>query len=139
MSNGLKVVSLETYSPKSRVGLFIDAASRHETPETLGITHMLRNAAFLVSMLSVSWGVVFVNNEEVLFINCMLYCILFKAKSRKRCILLISNLQQLTGKILLTTKIFLGPNCCICCGLIFVLVVIIILQPVYLFETNSNF
>lgn len=47
LENGLKVVSLETYSPKSRVGLFIDAASRHETPETLGITHMLRNAAFL--------------------------------------------------------------------------------------------
>ncbi|KAK2557089.1 Cytochrome b-c1 complex subunit 2 [Acropora cervicornis] len=47
LANGLKVVSLETYSPKSRVGLFIDAASRHETPETLGITHMLRNAAFL--------------------------------------------------------------------------------------------
>lgn len=47
LQNGLKVVSLETYSPKSRIGLFINAASRHETPSTLGITHMLRNAAFL--------------------------------------------------------------------------------------------
>ena len=77
MANGLKVVSLETYSPKSRVGLFIDAASRHETPETLGITHMLRNAAFLVSMLSVSWGVVFVSNEEImykLYVCSIIFC-----------------------------------------------------------------
>ena len=48
LENGLKVVSLETYSPKSRVGLFINAASRHESSSTLGITHLLRNAAFLV-------------------------------------------------------------------------------------------
>jgi len=48
LENGLRVVSLETHSPKSRVGLFINAASRHETPSTMGITHMLRNAAFLV-------------------------------------------------------------------------------------------
>jgi len=48
LENGLKVASLETYSPKSRVGLFIDAASRHETPSTLGISHFLRNAAFMV-------------------------------------------------------------------------------------------
>lgn len=77
MANGLKVVSLETYSPKSRVGLFIDAASRHETPETLGITHMLRNTAFLVSMFSVSWGVVFVNNGEMmykLYICSLIFC-----------------------------------------------------------------
>lgn len=47
LENGLKVVSLETYSPKSRVGLFINAASRHESSSTLGITHLLRNAAFL--------------------------------------------------------------------------------------------
>ena len=48
LENGLKVASLETHSPKSHLGLFIDAASRHETPSTLGITHALRNAAFLV-------------------------------------------------------------------------------------------
>lgn len=47
LENGLKVASLETHSPKSRVGLFIDAASRHETPSTLGISHVLRNAAFM--------------------------------------------------------------------------------------------
>ncbi|KAL9956545.1 hypothetical protein ACROYT_G038033 [Oculina patagonica] len=47
LENGLKVASLETHSPKSKVGLFIDAASRHETPSTLGISHILRNTAFL--------------------------------------------------------------------------------------------
>ena len=48
LENGLKVASLETHSPKSRVGLFINAASRHETPSQLGISHILRNAAFMV-------------------------------------------------------------------------------------------
>ncbi|XP_066027045.1 cytochrome b-c1 complex subunit 2, mitochondrial [Pocillopora verrucosa] len=47
LENGLRVASLETHSPKSRIGLFINAASRHETPSTLGITHALRSAAFL--------------------------------------------------------------------------------------------
>lgn len=52
LENGLKVASLETHSPKSRVGLFIDAASRHETPSTLGISHVLRNTAFMVCVKS---------------------------------------------------------------------------------------
>ncbi|XP_032236977.1 cytochrome b-c1 complex subunit 2, mitochondrial isoform X2 [Nematostella vectensis] len=47
LDNGLKVASLETYSPISRVGLFFDAGSRYETDSNLGITHMLRNAAYL--------------------------------------------------------------------------------------------
>ena len=49
LDNGLKVASLETFSPKCRLGLFINAGSRHETPDRLGISHVLRNTAFLVS------------------------------------------------------------------------------------------
>ena len=54
LNNGLRVASLETYSPTARVGLFFDAGSRYETHSNLGITHFLRNAAFAVSISAVT-------------------------------------------------------------------------------------
>lgn len=46
LDNGVKVASVETYSPVSRVGVFLDAGSRYETQDNLGVTHFLRSAAF---------------------------------------------------------------------------------------------
>ncbi|KAK3717304.1 hypothetical protein QZH41_002309 [Actinostola sp. cb2023] len=46
LDNGMKVVSLETHAPSSRVGLFIDAGSRYESQENRGVTHFVRSAAF---------------------------------------------------------------------------------------------
>jgi len=46
LDNGVKVASVETYSPVSRVGVFLDAGSRCETQDNLGVTHFLRSAAF---------------------------------------------------------------------------------------------
>jgi len=46
LNNGMKVASVETQAPTSRVGLFFDAGSRYESQENLGVSHFLRSAAF---------------------------------------------------------------------------------------------
>lgn len=50
LSNGLKVASVDSSSPTSRVGLFFSAGSRYETLHNSGISHVLRAGAFLVSL-----------------------------------------------------------------------------------------
>uniref|UniRef100_A0AAY4D498 Ubiquinol-cytochrome c reductase core protein 2b n=1 Tax=Denticeps clupeoides TaxID=299321 RepID=A0AAY4D498_9TELE len=49
LASGLVVASLENYSPMSKVGLFVKAGSRYETPDNLGVTHLLRLAASLTT------------------------------------------------------------------------------------------
>jgi processing peptidase subunit alpha len=46
LSNGLKVVSTESTSPISSVGVFIDAGSRYETDDNSGISHFMELMAF---------------------------------------------------------------------------------------------
>lgn len=46
---GYTVASLENYSTLSNVSVFMRAGSRYETYDTLGLTHLLRRCAFLVS------------------------------------------------------------------------------------------
>ena len=48
MASGITVASIETYSPVSRLGLIVEAGSRFETEKNRGVTHFLRNSAFLV-------------------------------------------------------------------------------------------
>lgn len=58
---GLVVASLENNSPLSRVGVFVKAGSRYETVENQGVSHVLRLAANLVILSSLSgllWGTV---------------------------------------------------------------------------------
>uniref|UniRef100_A0AAY4BLD5 Uncharacterized protein n=1 Tax=Denticeps clupeoides TaxID=299321 RepID=A0AAY4BLD5_9TELE len=49
LPSGLVIASQENYSPASRIGVFIKAGSRYETPESLGVTHLLRLAANLTT------------------------------------------------------------------------------------------
>lgn len=46
--NGLVIASLENYSPASKIGVFVKAGCRYETPDNLGVTHLLRLASNLV-------------------------------------------------------------------------------------------
>lgn len=48
LPSGLVIASLENYSPASKIGVCIKAGCRYETPENLGVTHLLRLAASLV-------------------------------------------------------------------------------------------
>jgi len=43
------VASLENYSHHSNVSVFVKAGSRYETYNQRGLTHLLRNCAFLAS------------------------------------------------------------------------------------------
>jgi len=46
IENGIRVASVENYSPITQVGVVVKAGSRYENPkENLGIAHCLRNAA----------------------------------------------------------------------------------------------
>ncbi|XP_052408075.1 cytochrome b-c1 complex subunit 2, mitochondrial-like [Carassius gibelio] len=49
LPSGLLVASLENYSPVSKIGVFVKAGSRYETPENLGVTHILRLASNLTT------------------------------------------------------------------------------------------
>lgn len=48
LPSGLVITSLENYSPASKIGVFIKAGCRYETPENQGVTHLLRLASNLV-------------------------------------------------------------------------------------------
>uniref|UniRef100_A0A669EBL9 Ubiquinol-cytochrome c reductase core protein 2b n=1 Tax=Oreochromis niloticus TaxID=8128 RepID=A0A669EBL9_ORENI len=50
LPSGLVIASLENYSPASKIGVFIKAGCRYETPENQGVTHLLRLASGLVLM-----------------------------------------------------------------------------------------
>uniref|UniRef100_A0A8D0GJI7 Ubiquinol-cytochrome c reductase core protein 2 n=1 Tax=Sphenodon punctatus TaxID=8508 RepID=A0A8D0GJI7_SPHPU len=49
LTNGLVIVSLENYSPASRIGVFIKAGSRYETSSNFGTSHLLRLASNLTT------------------------------------------------------------------------------------------
>lgn len=51
LPSGLVITSLENYSPASKIGVFIKAGCRYETPENQGVTHLLRLASGLVCNL----------------------------------------------------------------------------------------
>lgn len=51
LPSGLVIASLENYSPASKIGVFIKAGCRYETPENQGVTHLLRLASGLVCNL----------------------------------------------------------------------------------------
>ena len=46
LSNGLKVASESSHSETATVGVWIDAGSRYESPETNGVAHFLEHMAF---------------------------------------------------------------------------------------------
>ncbi|KAG9330112.1 hypothetical protein JZ751_027269 [Albula glossodonta] len=49
LPNGLFIASLENYAPSAKIGVFVKAGSRHETPGNEGVTHLLRLAANLTT------------------------------------------------------------------------------------------
>ncbi|XP_048088368.1 cytochrome b-c1 complex subunit 2, mitochondrial isoform X1 [Alosa alosa] len=49
LPSGLVIASLENYSPASKIGVLIKAGSRYETPDNLGVTHLLRLSANLTT------------------------------------------------------------------------------------------
>lgn len=49
LANKIQVVSVESQSPIVRVSVQIKAGSRYETPENLGVTHVLRSACGLAT------------------------------------------------------------------------------------------
>lgn len=51
LPSGLVIASLENYSPSSKIGVLIKAGSRYETPDNLGVTHLLRLSANLVKFV----------------------------------------------------------------------------------------
>lgn len=48
LSNGVTVASLETHSFSTTLSLYVRAGSRYETYSQQGLSHLLKNAAFLV-------------------------------------------------------------------------------------------
>uniref|UniRef100_A0A8C7TJW6 Ubiquinol-cytochrome c reductase core protein 2b n=1 Tax=Oncorhynchus mykiss TaxID=8022 RepID=A0A8C7TJW6_ONCMY len=46
---GLVIASLDNYSPASRIGVFVKAGCRYESPDNQGVTHLLRLAANLTT------------------------------------------------------------------------------------------
>ncbi|PIK44596.1 putative cytochrome b-c1 complex subunit 2, mitochondrial [Apostichopus japonicus] len=57
LANGLTVASLDNYSPVSKVSVVVNAGSRYETSENLGITHCLRTFANLTSKGASSFSI----------------------------------------------------------------------------------
>lgn len=53
LPSGLVIASLENYSPASKIGVFVKAGCRYETPENVGVTHLLRLASNLVRSLNI--------------------------------------------------------------------------------------
>nr|XP_046210569.1 cytochrome b-c1 complex subunit 2, mitochondrial-like isoform X2 [Oncorhynchus gorbuscha] len=51
LPSGLVIASLDNYSPGSRIGVFVKAGCRYESPENQGVTHLLRLAANLVLLV----------------------------------------------------------------------------------------
>uniref|UniRef100_A0A8C4GX77 Ubiquinol-cytochrome c reductase core protein 2b n=1 Tax=Dicentrarchus labrax TaxID=13489 RepID=A0A8C4GX77_DICLA len=49
LPSGLVIASMENYSPASKIGVFIKAGCRYETPENQGVTHLLRLASNLTT------------------------------------------------------------------------------------------
>uniref|UniRef100_A0A673W6S5 Ubiquinol-cytochrome c reductase core protein 2b n=1 Tax=Salmo trutta TaxID=8032 RepID=A0A673W6S5_SALTR len=49
LPSGLVIASLDNYSPASRIGVFVKAGCRYESPENQGVTHLLRLAANLTT------------------------------------------------------------------------------------------
>ncbi|XP_061822171.1 cytochrome b-c1 complex subunit 2, mitochondrial isoform X1 [Nerophis lumbriciformis] len=49
LPSGLVIASLENYSPASKIGVFVKAGCRYETPENQGVTHVLRLASNLTT------------------------------------------------------------------------------------------
>uniref|UniRef100_A0A672G0K5 Cytochrome b-c1 complex subunit 2, mitochondrial n=1 Tax=Salarias fasciatus TaxID=181472 RepID=A0A672G0K5_SALFA len=49
LPSGLVIASLENYSPASKIGVFVKAGCRYETPENQGVTHLLRLASSLTT------------------------------------------------------------------------------------------
>ncbi|XP_061519841.1 cytochrome b-c1 complex subunit 2, mitochondrial [Phycodurus eques] len=49
LPSGLVIASLENYSPVSKIGVFVKAGCRYETPDNQGVTHVLRLAANLTT------------------------------------------------------------------------------------------
>ncbi|CAK6964056.1 cytochrome b-c1 complex subunit 2%2C mitochondrial isoform X1 [Scomber scombrus] len=49
LPSGLVIASLENYSPTSKIGVFVKAGCRYETPDNLGVTHLLRLASSLTT------------------------------------------------------------------------------------------
>uniref|UniRef100_A0A8C7RJE7 Ubiquinol-cytochrome c reductase core protein 2b n=1 Tax=Oncorhynchus mykiss TaxID=8022 RepID=A0A8C7RJE7_ONCMY len=49
LPSGLMIASLDNYSPGSRIGVFVKAGCRYESPENQGVTHLLRLAANLTT------------------------------------------------------------------------------------------
>uniref|UniRef100_A0A8C8C442 Ubiquinol-cytochrome c reductase core protein 2b n=1 Tax=Oncorhynchus tshawytscha TaxID=74940 RepID=A0A8C8C442_ONCTS len=50
LPSGLVIASLDNYSPASRIGVFVKAGCRYESPDNQGVTHLLRLAANLVCL-----------------------------------------------------------------------------------------
>lgn len=51
LPNGVRVASQDLDGPVSAVGLFVGSGSRHETPYTAGVSHLLEHLAFKGSAL----------------------------------------------------------------------------------------
>ncbi|XP_029311849.1 cytochrome b-c1 complex subunit 2, mitochondrial isoform X2 [Cottoperca gobio] len=49
LPSGLVIASLENYSPVSKIGVFVKAGCRYETPDNQGVTHLLRLASCLTT------------------------------------------------------------------------------------------
>uniref|UniRef100_A0A8C8HQ30 Uncharacterized protein n=1 Tax=Oncorhynchus tshawytscha TaxID=74940 RepID=A0A8C8HQ30_ONCTS len=49
LPSGLVIASLDNYSPASRIGVFVKAGCRYESPDNQGVTHLLRLAANLTT------------------------------------------------------------------------------------------
>ncbi|XP_039644579.1 cytochrome b-c1 complex subunit 2, mitochondrial isoform X1 [Perca fluviatilis] len=49
LPSGLVIASLENYSPASKIGVFVKAGCRYETPDNQGVTHLLRLASNLTT------------------------------------------------------------------------------------------
>uniref|UniRef100_A0A7N6A9H5 Ubiquinol-cytochrome c reductase core protein 2b n=1 Tax=Anabas testudineus TaxID=64144 RepID=A0A7N6A9H5_ANATE len=76
LPSGLVIASLENYSPASKIGVFIKAGCRYETPDNQGVTHLLRLASNLVYCSLLSSGIfcqlVTLSRENMIYtVDCL--------------------------------------------------------------------
>lgn len=79
LSNGVKIASKEVpNSPYVRLGVYVNCGSRVESYHKLGLSHLLRHCAFLVSTVIVLILVFY------LFIYLFTYLFLLRAQKKRR-------------------------------------------------------
>jgi len=94
LPNGLRVVSIESSSPISAIGAFVDSGSRYEDEKTAGISHFLELMAFKSTQNRSDFGL----TRDMLKLGANISC----ASSRENMIYTADSLLEHSPKVIQT-------------------------------------